>query len=92
MGVGVLAGGAVAGGIAVAAVVPVAAALTLGFGAYGASCALDQRKEMKRAALVRALRRRPVAYASADAPAALRAVRVVRTGRGAIRPRPRDAM
>ena len=54
-GIGVLAGGAVAGGVAVAAAIPLAAALVLGFGAYGIHRGLTHNREGKRALFYRVL-------------------------------------
>ena len=73
-GVAVLAGGTVAGGIAVAAVIPAAAALVLGFGAYGVHKSMAKSLEAKRAHFLRVLSTRKYSFATADATSILRSV------------------
>lgn len=79
VGVGVLAGGgagagAVAGGIAVAAAAPLAAAMVLGFGAYGVRRVLDKRRVEKRARFIQHLVSRRLLVSTAGATDTLRAV------------------
>ena len=68
LGVEALAGGAIVGGVAVAAAVPLAASVVLGFGAYGTAKLMDAARSSRRTTLLEVLSRRALCYGGLAAP------------------------